>query len=63
MGTIAEIKFIPTIFYINQCEREIIKGPTSSRCLMVSIVEHFNPKLYTYNQISTNKKNKYMVEI
>jgi hypothetical protein len=54
----AEINSIPKTCYINQCTREIRKGPTSSRCSMMSIVEHFDPKLYTYDKFSKNKKKQ-----
>jgi hypothetical protein len=60
----AEINSIPTIFYINQCEREIRKRPTSSRCLRMSIVEHFDPNLYIPATSSQQtRKDKHMVEI
>jgi hypothetical protein len=53
-----EIKAIPTTCYVNQCSREIRKGPTSSKCSMMSTIEHIDTKLYTCNEFSTNKKKK-----
>jgi len=58
MDMTVEMNSIPKTCYINQCAREIRKRPTSSICLMMSTVEHFDPKLYTCNKFSTNKKKK-----
>jgi hypothetical protein len=58
MEMTAKMKSIPTTCYINQCASKIIKRPTSSRCLMMSTVEHFEPKLYTCNKFSTNNQKK-----
>jgi hypothetical protein len=58
MEMTAEINSIPTTCYINQCASKIRKRPTSSRCSMMSTVEHFDPKLYTCNKFSTNKQKQ-----